>query len=83
MTTLAGLSEFVARKTAPLVQLRLEPMPAVDERIDRVVAAWPLIVAPLAGIRRMTHCAVKAIHRGHSPVEVVAPPDGVRLGAHH
>lgn len=83
VTPLAGLGEFVAGETASLIQLRLEPVPAVNERIDWVVAARPFIVAPFAGIRLMTHGAVDAIHRGHSPVKVVAPPDRVRLGAHH
>ena len=83
VTTLAGLGEFVAGETASLIQLRLEPVPAVNECIDWVVAARPFIVAPLAGISLMTHGAVQAIHRGHSPVKVVAPSDRVRLGAHH
>lgn len=83
MTTLAGLGEFVAGETASLIQLRLEPVPAVNERIDWVVAARPFVVAPFAGISLMTHSAVQGIHRGHSPVKVVAPPDRMRLGAHH
>lgn len=83
MTSLACLSKFVAGETATLIHLSQEPVPAVDERIDWIVASWPFIVAPLAGIRLMAHGAIQAIHRSHSSVEVIPPPDRVRFGTHN
>lgn len=83
MASLACLSVFVAGETAALIHLSQETVPSVDERIDRIVASRPFIVASLAGVRLMAHRAIQTIHRGHSPVEVVAPPDRVRLGTHN
>ena len=83
MTTLAGLSELVAGETAPLIQLRLKPMSPIYKCIDRVVTPRPLIVTSLAAISLMTDSAIHALHRSHSPMEIVSPPDRVRLRTHH
>ena len=73
----------MAGETAPLIQLRLEPMPTIYECIDRVVAARPLIVAPLAAIGLVTDGAISPLHSRHSPMEIVSPADRMRLRAHH
>ena len=83
MTTLARLSELVAGETAPLIQLRLKPMPPIYKCIDRVVTPRPLIVASLAAISLMTDSAIHSLHRRHSTMEIIAPPDRVRLWTHH
>ena len=83
MTSLTRLSEFVAGETTTLIYLRQEPVPAVDERIDRVVAPRPLVVAPFTGIGLMTHGTIHPVHRRHSPMQIVAPSDRMRLRAHH
>jgi len=79
---LAGQSKVVASEAATLIQLRLESMTAVDERIYRVVASWSLVVTSLARISLVTYRAVQAIHSRHSAVEVIAPSDRMRFGAH-
>ena len=83
MTALAGLSVFVAGEAASLIHLRLEPMSPINKCVDRVVTARPLIVAPLTAVCLMAHSAIHALHGSHSPMEVIAPSDRVRLRAHH
>lgn len=83
MTALAGLTVLVAGKTAPLIHLRLKPVASIHKCVDRIVTARPLVVAPLAAVSLMAHSAIHALHRSHSAMEVIAPPDRVRLRAHH
>ena len=83
VTALAGLGVLVAGKTAPLIHLRLKSMPPVYKCVDRIVTARPLVVAALTAVSLMTHRAIHAFHRSHSTMQVIAPPDRVRLRAHH
>src|SRR5437867_2533709 len=71
VTAFTGLSILMAGETASLIQLRLKTMPSVHERVDRVVTARSLVVTPFTAVGLMAHSTVHALHRRHSPVEVV------------
>jgi len=83
VASLAGLSVVVAGETTPLVELRKEAMPAVDECVDRIVTSRPLIVTTFARVGLMADGAVHSIHRRHLAVKIVSPSDRVRLRPHN
>jgi hypothetical protein len=83
VASLAGLSIVVADEATPLVDLRQEAMPAIDEGIYRIMAARSLIVTADAKIGLMTDRAVHLIHRSHAPVQIATPSYRVRLRLHN
>ena len=79
----AGVLERVTRHTSALVQHGDPGVGAGFEQRQRHMASWQFIVAPAAGIRRVTRRALGAFQCCELAVYVVLPAGRVRSGLHY